>query len=483
MLVTGTVSILLWGTGVRLVFKGLRGAKIYTIAWSPFLVGIVLITLKSYGYLENNLITDSLLQLSSFTTSILLCYGIIDKINQLRIDREKAVGAMHTAVKMYTLLAENITDVIWILELQTMNLIYITPSVKAMTGYTPDEAENFTFKEMLTPDSATQAMAAVKRGIEKNARNLKKTQENLTIETAFYHKKGEIIWTETSTTFTQDLSGAPLHMVGVTRDVTERRRAAEEKKALEDKLYHAAKIEALATLSGGIAHDMNNILTSVLGYARLSVDEADKESRMHRRLNRIIEACHRAKDLVSQILTFSRQDSAEDQILLIHLIVKEALKLIRSSLPPTINIQTDIRDRSLRISINPTQLHRIIMNLCTNAAHAMDEHGGTLSVSIEKMVLDDQSANKYLSLKPGEYVRLTVSDTGHGMEEKVLTRIFEPFFTTKPAGVGTGMGLSMVHGIVKKARGEIFVESEPGKGTTFHLIFPSERRKKKREAE
>ncbi len=483
MLMTGTVSILLSGTAARLALKGIRGAKIYTLSWSPFLVGIVLITLKSYGYLKNNLMTDSLLQLSSSTASILLCYGIIDKINQFRIDREKAVDKMHTAVKMYTLLAENITDVIWILELQTMDLIYITPSVEAMTGYTPDESENFTFKKMLTPDSANEAMTAVKRGIEKNAGNLEKPQENLTIETAFYHKNGEMIWTETSMTFTQDSLGNPLHMIGVTRDVTERRRAAEEKKSLEEKLFHAAKIEALATLSGGIAHDMNNILTSVLGYAQLSMDEADKESRLYQRLHRIIEACHRAKDLVCQILTFSRQDGAEDQILLIHLIVNEALKLIRSSLPSAIKIETDIQDRSLRIAINPTQLHRIIMNLCTNAAHAMDEHGGILGVSINKMVLDKKSGDKYFSIKPGEYVRLTVRDTGHGMEEKVLSRIFEPFFTTKPVGVGTGMGLSMVHGIVKKARGEIFVESEPGKGTTFDLIFPNERRKKKREPE
>lgn len=473
LLSVGFVATLLSISSLVLLRKKVRGAGIFALSWSPFLIGVLLIIVKSYGYLPNNIFTDSLLQLSSSTTSILLCYGIIDKIDQFRTDRENAIDKMHTAVRMYTLLAENITDVIWILELKTMELIYVTPSVEAMTGYTPSEAGNFSFKKMLTPDSAKKAMASIEEGIRKYTEGIDKSPENVMTEVAFHHKNGETIWTETSMTFTQDESSKSLHMIGVSRDVTERKRAAEERRRLENKLHQAAKIEALATLSGGIAHDMNNILTSVLGYAQLSLDEAEQESRMHKRLSRIIEACYRAKDLVSQVLTFSRQDSAEDQIILIHLIVKEALKLIRSSFPSAIAIDVDIRDKSLRININPTQLHRIVMNLCTNAAHAMQKDGGRLRVTIDKMVRQEKDADELYSLDPGEYVRLTISDTGHGMDETVVKRIFEPFFTTKPAGVGTGMGLSMVHGIVHKAGGDIFVESKPGKGTTFHLLFPS----------
>lgn len=470
---TGSVVIIMAVGSLGIASQGIRQAKIYSLTWMPFVVSILLMALKSYGYLENSLLTDSMAQFSSSAVSVLFCFGVMDKINQFRLDREKAIRDLHESEKMHRLLAENVRDIIWILDLKTLNLVYITPSIKTMMGYTPKEATRFTFREMLPPWAAEKAMAAVKEGIRSSEGQPGGFREAFTIELACYHKQGHLFWTETSTTFTRDDNGRPVEMIGVTRDITARKAAEEEKQALESRLHQSGKLEALGTLAGGIAHDMNNIIGAILGYAEVSRYNADKTSRLYHRLDRIINGCYRARDLVGQILAFSRQDNAERQIIRIHLIVKEALKLIRSSLPTTISIDTDIEDKSLMISIDPTQLHRIIMNLCTNAGHAMREKGGVLRVCLDKTVLDDGAAGRHGDLEPGEYVRLTVSDTGAGMETAVLTRIFEPFFTTKPKGSGTGMGLSMVHGIVKNAGGDIFVDSEPGKGTVFRLFFPS----------
>ncbi len=473
ILFTGITICVTAGTSVTMSLKGNRQAKIYFLALLPFIVSIILMALKSYGFLQNNLLTDSMVQITSSAVCVLLCFGVIDKINQVQEDRKHALVELNRAESKYRLLAENIKDVIWILDLSSLKLVYITPSIEAMMGYTPKEAAHFSFTEMLPPQAGKRAMTAVKEGIRQARESTGKRKEAFTIELECYHKKGHIFWTETTTTFTQDAMGKPVEMIGVTRDITSRKQAEKAKDALEQKLHQSGKLEALGTLAGGIAHDMNNIIAAILGYAQISQYDTDPDTRLNHRINRIIKACHRAKDLVGHILTFSRQDSDKAQVIKIHLIVKEVLKLIRATLPATITIESHIEDKSLMVNIDPTQLHRIIMNLCTNAWHAMQDSGGILGLGLEKVILDEHTAGQYINLTPGEYVRLTVSDTGHGMEDKVLQRVFEPFFTTKPTGLGTGLGLSMVHGIVKKSGGDIFVYSEPDKGTAFHLLFPN----------
>jgi PAS domain S-box-containing protein len=455
-----------------LLFKGIRQARVYLLAWTPFIASAILMGFKSFGFMENNWVTDSMVQNSAVFVAILLSFGLMDKIHAFRQERERVLDKLHTSEAQYRMLAENVRDVIWILDLKTLKIAYITPSVENMMGYTPREAESFSFKKMLPPGSADKAWKAIKGGMEKALYGGKKNRNAVTIELECYNKAKEIFWTETTTSFTRDDSGNPVEMVGVTRDVTTRIQAEKEKKALESQLHQSGKLESIGTLAGGIAHDMNNIVAAIMGYAELSLHEAPKGSRLYRRLDRMIQACHRARDLVSQILTFSRQDSQEIRSVRIHLIVKEVLKLIRASLPSTITIKQNIPRQGLMITADPSQVHQIIMNLCSNAGYAMMEEGGILDVCVEKMTLDHDTARKYLDLLPGDYVRLTVRDTGQGMEKEVMNRIFDPFFTTKPMGTGTGMGLAMVHGIVKKLGGGIFVDSEPGMGTRFHVFFP-----------
>ncbi len=241
---------------------------------------------------------------------------------------------------------------------------------------------------------------------------------------------------------------------------------------LEKRLAQAQKMEAIGTLAGGIAHDFNNILSAIMGYTELSLIDIPAESAVRKNLKQVLKAGGRAKELVQQILTYSRQREREMQPVKVNLVVIEALKLLRASLPSTIQINNHIAS-NLAVMSDPTNIHQVIMNLCTNAGHAMQENGGLLEVSLQDVDIDAEFIKYHLGLKPGKYVRLTVSDTGHGMSQDITERIFDPFFSTKKKGEGTGMGLSVVHGIVKGQGGVLTVDSTPGQGSVFDAYFPA----------
>ena len=246
-----------------------------------------------------------------------------------------------------------------------------------------------------------------------------------------------------------------------------------EKKHLEEKLRHSQRMEAIGTLAGGIAHDFNNILGVIVGSAQMSLLTTPEKTEMHLCMKEIFQAGIRAKDLVKQILTFSRQGSQERNPLLVKPVVEEALKMMRASLPTTIEIRHHFKPGLAPVLSDPTQIHQVVMNLCTNAGHAMQDVGGVLEVSLDEVEIDAGDPDLSVDMQPGRYQILTVSDTGHGMDASVKERIFDPFFTTKGMGKGTGMGLSVVHGIVKSHGGKINCRSKPGEGTTFEVFFPT----------
>ena len=248
--------------------------------------------------------------------------------------------------------------------------------------------------------------------------------------------------------------------------------AEKEREKLTAQLQQAQKMEAIGTLAGGIAHDFNNILSAILGYAELASFGIGEDSKVEYYLEQSMQAARRAKDLVEQILTFSRQTKQERKPLNIKPIIKEGLKFLRASLPTTIEIREDIEEDLGTIEADPTQVHQVLMNLCTNAAHAMEKNGGGLGVSLCKLDIDGETSSARQEIEPGPYVRLRVSDTGHGMPPEILERIFDPYYTTKEIGKGTGLGLAVVHGIVKSYGGAITVSSEVGKGSTFDIYFP-----------
>jgi len=256
------------------------------------------------------------------------------------------------------------------------------------------------------------------------------------------------------------------------RDITERREAEIDKIKMETRLQQAQKMESIGTLAGGIAHDFNNILFPILGYTEFAMSKLPEGNEIRGYLEEVLKGVMRAKELVKQILTFSRQEAQALSLVQIHLIVKETTKLLRASIPATIEIRTNIDPHCGYVLANPTQIHQVLMNLCTNAYHAMRETGGILGIALAPYRLDNRETLKDSHLVPGTYLRLEVSDSGYGIEPDTLKRIFEPYFTTKPKGEGTGLGLSVVHGIVTGHGGHITVYSEPGRGTTFHVYLP-----------
>ncbi len=260
--------------------------------------------------------------------------------------------------------------------------------------------------------------------------------------------------------------GNTIGVVLVFRDIT-------EKVALEAELQHARKMEAIGHLAGGIAHEFNNVLGIIIGNAELAVYDLEKWHPVAENLNEIKLAGLRAKDVVKQLLSFSRKMEMKREPIDVKIIVKESLKLLRASIPSSIRIREYFPEEIDSVVADPTQIHQLLINLCNNAAHAMNEEGGCLTIGLGNVELDFEAASKHPDLKPGSYVLFSVSDTGYGIPSNMLDKIFEPYFTTKEVGKGTGLGLAVVHGIVKAHNGAIGIESSVGEGTAFHIYFPS----------
>jgi PAS domain S-box-containing protein len=252
----------------------------------------------------------------------------------------------------------------------------------------------------------------------------------------------------------------------------ERDREQMGRQLAETRLLQVQKLEAIGSLAGGIAHDFNNILSSIIGYTQLAMDQLPEDSPVQEDLDQVYKAGERAKDLVMQILAFSRQQEQEAVPIRLGTIIREVLKFLKSSIPSSIEIRQQIVPDVGSIMADPTRIHQVLMNLCTNAAHAMNKTGGTLTVGLDRIILDPDDAAGHPGLKPGPFLKLTVSDTGHGITPDILPKIFDPYFTTKNRGEGTGLGLATAHGIINSCGGTITVYSEPGRGTTFHVYFP-----------
>ncbi|MBN2126082.1 MAG: PAS domain S-box protein [Deltaproteobacteria bacterium] len=268
-----------------------------------------------------------------------------------------------------------------------------------------------------------------------------------------------------------DGNGGITGLVELTLDITDRKRAEELNEKLAKQMIQAQKMQAVGTLAGGIAHDFNNILFPIIGYTEMVMEDLPPESDAHGKLGEVLQGAKRAKDLVQQILAFSRQADDARKPVRVQSIVKEALKFLRASIPSTIEISQEIDASCGPVMADATQMHQVVMNLCTNAYQAMQEAGGRLDVSLSQLAIVQGDLTENLDLTPGPYLRLTVSDTGTGMDPKVRDRVFEPYFTTKAKGEGTGLGLSVVHGIVSSHGGYISVYTEPGEGTTFHVYL------------
>jgi len=278
-----------------------------------------------------------------------------------------------------------------------------------------------------------------------------------------------------TTKFPVFIDGKPNMLAGFTLDITERKQAEEDKAKLEEQLRQSHKLEAIGTLAGGIAHDFNNILSVILGYAEITKYHVAPDSIISENLDKVLQAGNRAKDLIQQILTFSRQSKMELIPVKLQSIIKEALKMLRASIPRSIEIRENIAQDCGTVIADPTQLYQVLMNLCTNAFHAMEESGGVLTVELKIADNIPLVLAKTRDNSQEVFVELSISDTGPGISPEIIDKIFDPFFTTKEKGKGTGMGLAITYGVIKEYGGEITVDSQLGRGTVFHIYLPQSR--------
>jgi PAS domain S-box-containing protein len=371
-------------------------------------------------------------------------------------ERKKAEDELRESEKRYRQLIEQAADGIFVVDMKG-NYLLVNSTFCKMLGYTEDELLKLnvldTYPDELR-DIGQQRVARVSSG------------EGLRFERTMKRKDGTIFHVELSVSRLDD----GRHQ-GIIHDITNSKKAEEEKKMLESQLAQAQKTEAIGTLAGGIAHDFNNILSAIIGYTELAIHDFSDPAKAVNELREVLKAGERSRNLVRQILMFSRKTETQYSPVALHDIIVESIRMMRSVLPTSIEIRHDLQFHGL-VMADPTQIHQVMMNLCTNAAHAMDETGGVLNVTLKKMHLDGDRASRDLDLPPGPYVNLAVSDTGRGMTPEVMARIFDPYFTTKEVGKGTGLGLAVVHGIVKSHGGAVTCRSSPGKGATFDIYLP-----------
>ena len=387
---------------------------------------------------------------------LIYIYGAVQDISE----RKDAEVALQASEEKYRQLVENINDAIFMAD-KDGKIVYISPAIEAVAGYKPLEligknAPDFVYQEDLP-------------SLKERYKELLKGIISLT-EYRIVTKTGQPRWVRVSSTPVfngKDLNG----IWGIMTDIDESKWVEEENRRLQEQLQQAQKMEAIGTLAGGIAHDFNNILAAIIGYTEMALVGAEKDSALYQNLQEVFLAGGRAKDLVKQILTFSRQTEQQHQPVQVKLIAREVAKFMRASLPATIKIKQDLRSDAL-VMADPTQVYQIILNLCTNAGHAMSDAGGLLEIKLADIDIDAELTAGFPDLRPGPYIQLTVSDTGHGISKSNRQRIFEPFFTTKEKEKGTGMGLSVVHGIVGSNGGQITVTSDLGIGSTFTVYLP-----------
>lgn len=359
----------------------------------------------------------------------------------------------------YKTMLESIQDGVFIV--LDNKLQYANEALARMIGYTPDEITGRDFNDFIAPEYLDFVNERYKRRIAGY-------DEVNQYDTALLHKNGEDRILVTFHTGIMDYQGQKAG-TGTVKDISELKKTEQEKNELTSRLQQSQKMEAIGTLAGGIAHDFNNILGAILGFTELSLMKINHKDPIKGHLEQIMTAGARAKELVQQILSFSRRGEQHFKPTNLAELVDEAMNLIRASLPSTIEIKIYIQDSNIYVPAESTKIHQVIMNLCANAAHALEDEPGILSVKLEIVSETDFVP---IGLEPGRYARLIVKDNGVGMPPEIKDRIFEPYFTTRRRGRGTGMGLATVHGIIKNHNGAIFVQSSPGMGAEISVYLP-----------
>jgi len=395
--------------------------------------------------------------------TLLLMRGIAVTLHRQR----QMENGLRESEERWKFALEGAGDGVWDWNIATGEVLY-SKRFKEMLGYAEHEFSNRLqeWQERVHPDDLPRVMAEVQAYFDGRV-------AHYAIEHRVRCKDSSWKWMlDRGMVVSRDAAGQPLRMIGTHTDITERVTAEEERQLLENELRQSQKLEAIGTLAGGIAHDFNNVLGAILGNVELARQDLGGGHPALESLEQIRKSGERARDLVQQILIFSRKQSQQFCDLALGAAVADSVKLLRATIPAGVALETTLADTPLYVHADESQMHQVLLNLCINAWQAMEGQAGRIDIVVEAVELDAATAARLPGLQAGRHAHLSIRDDGQGMDETTQTRLFEPFFTTKPVGQGTGLGLAVVHGIVQAHHGAIAVRSAVGKGTTFDLYFP-----------
>ncbi|MGO8970272.1 MAG: response regulator [Myxococcaceae bacterium] len=447
--IRGSASI---GYLVTVVTAGLligRGAAAVT-AVASILTGLGLVVLEAQGKLPASAASSS--PLDFWANLSLFCAATV----ALQV---LAARILRASEERYRLLVDRARDAIFTLTPEGA-FSSVNPAFESMTGWRTADSIGKPFVEVIATPEDQRTWAAFLAAPDAKQRH--------SLELRVRKRDGGTVDLDVNLAVSRDSTVATL---GIARDVTERKEEEQKRARLESQLRQSQKMEAVGTLAGGIAHDFNNVLTAIIGHAQLLQDDAPAGSKLQESSGEILKAGARAGDVVRQLLTFARTNVHERRVIRLQTVLREALQLMRASVPTSVEMEMKVDAAAPPVLADPTQMHQVIVNLVANAAGAMRERGGRLTVLLETLAIGEPPSASSPALPAGRYVRVAVTDTGHGMDARVLERIFEPFFTTKPDGEGTGLGLAVVHSIIQDHEGHINVKSEPGVGTTVDVFL------------